>query len=72
MDGDGSDLHELPSRRTFVVQLHAQADPGQDRFAGRIEHIVSGRATRFASAEELLSFIARTVAEDVSITRDPR
>jgi hypothetical protein len=27
-----------------------------ERFAGRVEHIVSGHATRFRSPEELLAF----------------
>jgi hypothetical protein len=31
--------------------------------AGRVEHVVSGQATHFASLEELLAFIVRVLAQ---------
>jgi hypothetical protein len=33
----------------------------QQRIAGRIEHVVSGQCTHFASSDELLTFIGRVL-----------
>ena len=44
-----------------MVQFRAETEVEQGRFVGRIEHVVSGRATHFASLEELLAFIARVL-----------
>jgi hypothetical protein len=52
----------LPARRVFVVQLHAEADVAQGRIMGRVEHVVSGRATRFQTLDELLKFFTRVLA----------
>ena len=48
----------LSPRRAFVVQFREAMDATPLRFSGRVEHIVSGRATRFHSPEELLAFFA--------------
>src|SRR5262245_35570277 len=53
--------HPLPAQRAFVVQVHAQAEVAQGHLAGRVEHVMSGQATHFASPEELLVFIARVL-----------
>ena len=47
----------LPRSRAFVMRLSTDTDVGQARIAGRIEHVMSGQATRFGSLEELLSFL---------------
>jgi len=47
----------LSPHRAFVVQFRAEANMEQGRCTGRVEHVVSGQATRFASLEELLAFI---------------
>jgi hypothetical protein len=52
----------LPAGRAFVVQLRAQAEQAAGFFVGRVEHIASGEACRFASAEELLAFMAAVLA----------
>ena len=54
-------VHPLPAQRAFLVQVHAEADVAQTRLAGRVEHVVSGQATHFASPEELLAFMARVL-----------
>jgi hypothetical protein len=51
----------LPVERAFVVQLRAQA-AGRDLFVGRAEHIASGAAVRFGSADELIAFITKVLA----------
>ena len=54
-------VHPLPAQRAFLVQVHAAAEVTQGRLAGRVEHVVSGQATHFASPEELLAFMARVL-----------
>lgn len=55
------DLPPLSPGRAFVVQFRCGS--GVERFAGRVEHMPSARATHFGSAEELLAFITRVMAE---------
>ena len=55
-------IHPLPTQRAFLVQVHAEAEAAPGRLAGRVEHVVSGQATHFASPEELLAFMARVLA----------
>lgn len=45
----------LSPNRAFVVQLRGR--PGT--FAGRVEHMASGEAAHFESAEELRAFLSR-------------
>ena len=52
----------LPTNRAFVVQLHADAQVAQGELRGRVEHIVSMRATHFHSLEELMAFMVQVVA----------
>jgi hypothetical protein len=49
----------LPAARAFVVQLHADAQLEHGDVKGRVEHLTSMEAEHFASAEELLAFMAR-------------
>ena len=51
----------LPAKRAFVVQLHADAQVEQGEFRGRVEHVVSMRATHFHSLEELRAFMVQMV-----------
>ncbi len=53
----------LPANRAFVVQLRAQPAEEPPRCEGRVEHLVSGQATRFASQDELWVFISRILTE---------
>jgi len=47
----------------FVVQFRTETDLGRGCCAGRVEHVVSGQATPFASLEELLAFMARVLKQ---------
>lgn len=49
-------------QRDFVIQLHPDADVQAGQFAGRIEHIDSGRSAHFRTIEDLLAFIALSLA----------
>jgi hypothetical protein len=53
----------LPTGRAFVVQLHAEAELTKGRMKGRVEHIVSMKATHFDSLGALVLFMARAIAE---------
>ncbi len=52
----------LSPYRAFVVQFRVETNVRRRRYAGRVEHVVSGQATHFASLEELLTFIGRMLA----------
>ena len=54
-------LYPLPAQRAFLVQVHVAAVVAQGHLAGRVEHVVSGQATHFASLEALLAFMARVL-----------
>ena len=45
----------LPVERAFVIQLRADADLDHGLVRGRLEHLTSGAAAVFESAEELLA-----------------
>ena len=51
----------LPTNRAFAVQLYAEAQVEQGEFHGRVEHVVSMRATHFHSLEEVVAFIVRMI-----------
>jgi len=55
-------LPELPAWKAFVVQF--TRDAGRvGIFAGRVEHLSSGRRARFNSAEELLTILGNLLDE---------
>ena len=58
----GSSL--LPLSRSFVVQFTRDTVPASRCFRGRVEHIDSGRARRFASLDDLLTFVRDVLAAD--------
>jgi hypothetical protein len=46
----------------FVVQFREGTNLEHGRVDGRVEHVVSGQATRFTSVEELVAFMAQVLA----------
>lgn len=46
----------------FVVQFAAGSCPQRGAIAGRVEHVQSGRASRFYSAADLLAFFGAVLA----------
>lgn len=56
-----SNQPSLPANRAFLVQLHAESKVKQGEFKGRVEHVVSMRATHFHSLAELAAFMAKVV-----------
>jgi hypothetical protein len=59
---DAEGLAPLSVHRAFVVHFRTSTDVARGQIAGRVEHVVSGQATHFASLEELLAFMARVLA----------
>jgi hypothetical protein len=51
----------LSVHRAFVVEVDAEADVQAGRVSGRVEHVVSGRATAFQSPERLRAFMAQVL-----------
>jgi hypothetical protein len=47
----------LPANRAFVIQLRAETPQGEVRHRGRVEHLSSGKAVRFAGRDGLWAFI---------------
>ena len=52
----------LPYAKAFVVQFSAETDPRRGTVTGRMEHLQTGRRSRFASADELLAWIMAMLA----------
>jgi hypothetical protein len=64
-------LPELPAWKAFVVQFSRESGAHGEGFAGRVEHLSSGRRVRFASAQELLTSLEKLLAE-VGLTADEK
>jgi hypothetical protein len=52
----------LSPYRAFVVQFRVETNAAHGKVSSRVEHVVSGQATHFASVEEPLAFIGRMLA----------
>ncbi|MEZ6059239.1 MAG: hypothetical protein R3C19_02645 [Planctomycetaceae bacterium] len=53
-------------QKAFVIQFGPETDPVADRFAGRVEHIASGRNKAFGNLDELHEFLAFLLAETIT------
>ena len=60
-------LPQLSPHYAFVVQFRTDVHLETGHMAGRVEHVVSGQATHFASLDTLLAFMVR-VLEDIRDT----
>ena len=61
----------LPYARAFVVQFSAETDARRGTVTGRIEHLQTGRRSRFVSTDELLAWIMAMLA-GADIPREDR
>src|SRR5262249_8450773 len=52
----------LPFAKAFVVQFGAETDTRLGKVTGRIEHLQTGRRSRFASVDDLLACIMTMLA----------
>ena len=55
-------LPPYPQARSYVLQLHRECAPAQGGLHGRIEHLSSGEAVEFSSAEALLEWLRSHIA----------
>jgi hypothetical protein len=53
----------LPAWKAFVVQFDRATDSPSGTFAGRIEHLKSGRRAHFDSPDALLAIFGRLLAD---------
>jgi len=53
----------LPVYKAFVVQFTRETRTHTGTFAGRVEHISSGRRARFTSPQELLAVLTKMLDE---------
>ena len=60
---------DLPSWRAFLVSLSSDADPANQVFYGRVEHVQTGSRATFSSPDELQAFIALVLDEQRQQTR---
>ncbi len=58
-----NDQPVLPAWKAFVVQFSRESDGSGGTFAGRAEHLRSGRREPFASPQELIALFDRMLAE---------
>ncbi len=54
---------ELPAWKAFIVQFSRETASSSATFAGRIEHLSSGRRARFDSPQSLLKMIGQLLDE---------
>jgi len=54
---------ELPAGKAFVLQLSRDTGPTLQPFAGRVEHLASGRRVRFATFEDFRAAVIRLLSE---------
>ena len=52
-------VDELPTEKAFVLQLTRASGPRLATFAGRVEHLLTGRRARFATLEEFVAALGR-------------
>jgi hypothetical protein len=52
----------LPYARAFIVQFASESDVRAGNIRGRIEHLQTGRRSRFASADEMVARIMAMLA----------
>ena len=55
----------------FVVQFGRETAVDAGRLVGRVEHVVSRKATRFESLDALVTFLTTVLREVEAITRRP-
>jgi hypothetical protein len=58
-------------QRDFVIQLRPETDVRAGQFAGRVEHIDSGRSTHFRTIQDFLAFVAHAIQAEEAGSADP-
>lgn len=58
-----SEAPELPTEKAFVLQLSRETGPTLEPFAGRVEHLATGRRLRFESFAAFRAAVVRLLTE---------
>ena len=69
-----SELEQSPSfvpAQAFVVQFGRETALDTGRMSGRVEHVVSGKGTRFQSLDALVAFMTEVLREVASTLHHP-
>ena len=53
---------ELPTEKGFLIQLSRDTGPALTPFAGRVEHLASGRRLRFGNFADFQAAVSRLLA----------
>ena len=61
---EGGVIVDLPSWRAFLVSLSSEADPSDEIFRGRVEHVLTGRRAAFTSPSDLQAFMILVLDEE--------
>lgn len=63
--GDAPPLNvpELPTGKAFVLHLSHDTGPTLEPFAGRVEHLATGRRVRFTTFEDFRAAVIRLLSE---------
>jgi hypothetical protein len=56
---DSADVPALPVWKAFVLQFSRETGGQTGPFAGRVEHMSSGRRAHFASTDELVAVLRK-------------
>lgn len=56
-------IPELPAGKAFVVQLSRDTGPNLQPFAGRVEHLATGRRVRFETFADFQAAVTRLLSE---------
>jgi hypothetical protein len=62
-EAPGLNAPELPTGKAFVLQLSRDTGPTLQPFAGRVEHLASGRRARFATFKDFRAAVIRLLSE---------
>lgn len=54
---------ELPTEKAFVLQLTRETGASLEPFAGRVEHVASGRRLRFGDFAAFRAAVTRLLSE---------
>lgn len=68
--GASGDVPPFLPEGAFVVQLKTDTANQGGTLAGRVEHVVSGRATHFESPADLLAFMREAFQRHAALVED--
>jgi len=71
-DSEPDNVEYLPSRQTFLLRFSDATQPKAGIFHGRVEHIDTGKTTRFDSFPEVIEFAGEIMEEETHDKRKNR